>query len=136
MSHGYPMKNLNNVTFFMSLLLHLKFDHELYVAKLIAKCEVSFSRVKNAIYMNFSDFTAVPRYPYLHKSNTYLGTPPTTTIPCCHHAGPYRPSAPFYLLLPRDSLPRRQPAAFAAPLCCRWQSCVEVESSATTELIN
>ena len=54
----------------MSLLWHLKFDHELYVAKLIAKCEVSFSSVKNAIYLNFSDLAAVPRYPYLHRGNT------------------------------------------------------------------
>jgi len=46
--------------------------------------------------------------PIYIKVNTYLGTPPTTTIPCCHHAL-LSIGAPFYLL-------RRQAAAFAVKL--------------------
>ncbi len=36
--------------------------------------------------------------PIYIKVNTYLGTPPTTTIPCCHHALSSI-GAPFYLLI-------------------------------------
>ena len=60
--------------------------------------------------IQFSDFAAVPRYPYLHKSNTYIGTYPshhhhTTVSIVCQYIAPA-------LIVHR--LPWRQPVTFAA----------------------